>query len=217
MSSRLEAGASLPPPLSPRRPKKSVSFCDQVVIREFPVMLGDNPACSEGIPVMLLWPIHDTSIESKMEALTSMETVANRRYDKAKQSKQYPHCLWQTAQQANTSGPPVRILSASERSELLLESQTTSREEMDQALEIVRRIQRQRLASFRQSTSTIRQLRQAIKALVFVNRLKLQARSVAEGEEVLPSPQDPLTRIERAKALWTRHYDSNIKAIQKTG
>jgi hypothetical protein len=193
-----------------------VSFQEQVLVHEFPIILGDNPACSVGPPIMLLWPIDHKAkslIESRTELMSRMEMLAIQRYETAKEAPEAQR--WETmVAMAATQGPPVRALSAVDRSSLLQHQPaplTCAPEEILQVVEMVKRIQRQRLTSFRQSHSLLHHLRHALSALFSTQRVASPHKVAGEMSSMLAissriTSRDPEERVQQAMDIWKQAY-----------
>jgi hypothetical protein len=187
------------------KPSKRVTFQEAVHIYEFPMILGDNPSCSSGPPMMLLWPIDRSAIECSTETLRMMQVHADRRYERSREHSSRRNVSTLVFPQ----GPPVRSMTAAERTVLLQYQDppwNATMEEMTLAMDAVARIQGQRLASFSSSCSLWSRVRQRL----FQQRQPTFSSRREKQDGPLPASfiQDPAKRIQHANQVWNQHHGS---------
>jgi hypothetical protein len=187
------------------KPSKRVTFQEAVLIYEFPMILGDNPSCSSGPPIMLLWPMDRSAIECSTETLRMMQVHADRRYERSREHSSRRNVSTLVFPQ----GPPVRSMTAAERTVLLQYQDppwNATMEEMTAAMDTVARIQGQRLASFSSSCSLWSRVRQRLSH----RQPTFWASSRREKQDgpALSAYQDPGKRIQHANQVWNQHHVS---------
>ena len=120
---------------------KEVTFGD-LTIREYPIILGDNPACT-GVPITIDWDYYaDTGTTRNLELYEYIKAKKRRRRNKANNTSNNSAGI----NKSNTKKDICLRIPVTKRSQMLLDAGYTQNEILQCALEVLE-IQKQRAES----------------------------------------------------------------------
>ena len=169
---------------------KEVTFGD-LTIREYPIILGDNPACT-GVPITIDWDYYaDTGTTRNLELYEYIKAKKRRRRNKANNTSN--NSAAGINNKSNTKKDICLRIPVTKRSQMLLDAGYTQNEILQCALEVLE-IQKQRAESRNDQQQQQQKIKRpgfgkSLSVKNFFNKLKI----IGTGVLLVPTATKPPT------------------------